>query len=290
MSTSIIMVETFQVPVEQVWKALTDKEIMKTWYFDIPDFELREGAIFNFYEGPAKQYHHQCEILEMIPNKRLKHTWTHPSHSKGSSVLTWELDTLEGDTRLTLTHEGVGSFADAGADFAKENFEIGWHGIVRINLRNYLYHIERVPFTVEINAPAARVWQELWDKDSYTDWTAPFCEGSYYEGELEANEIIHFLAPGGSGMYSQVFYVVPNEKIIFSHIGSIKDGVEQPVDEAARRWTGCLEMYTLTEKDGVTTVLAEVDIDEKHKDYMASKFPLALQELKRLCTDAETII
>ncbi|MNY80276.1 hypothetical protein D3C86_2212440 [compost metagenome] len=63
-----------------------------------------------------------------------------------------------------------------------------------------------------------------------------------------------------------------------------------PVDEATRHWTGSLEMYTLTEKDGVTTLLAEVDVDQKHKDYMLSTFPKALEEIKRLCTDAETII
>lgn len=290
MNTPIIMVETFRVPLQEVWKAITDQAAMQQWYFDIEDFTLTEGGSFNFYEGPAKAYHHRCEVLEVVPNKRFRHTWTHPSHSKGTSILTWELDEVDGETRLTLTHQDTEEFADAGSDFSKANFEVGWHGIVRINLRNYLYHIERVPFTVEINAPAEKVWEVMWNKDSYTQWTAPFCAGSYYEGDLEANEIVHFLAPDGSGMYSQVFYVKPYEKIIFSHIGSVKEGEEMPVDEETRLWTGSLEMYTLTEKDGVTTLLAEVDVDQKHKDYMLSTFPKALEEVKRLSTDAETII
>ena len=36
-------------PVDKVWNALTEKEQLKNWYFDIPDFELKEGNAFNFY-------------------------------------------------------------------------------------------------------------------------------------------------------------------------------------------------------------------------------------------------
>ena len=73
--------------VSKVWQALTDKNQMKEWYFDIPDFELKTGAVFNFYEpGEAKQFHHRCRILEIVPEKKFSHTWTHPGLSKGESV------------------------------------------------------------------------------------------------------------------------------------------------------------------------------------------------------------
>jgi uncharacterized protein YndB with AHSA1/START domain len=55
---------------EKIWKALTEKDQMREWYFDIPDFELKEGAIFNFYEpGDARQFHHRCQIKEIVPFK-----------------------------------------------------------------------------------------------------------------------------------------------------------------------------------------------------------------------------
>ena len=82
--------EVCHAPVEKVWQAITDKDAMKAWYFDIPDFELKEGATFNFYEpGEAKQYHHHC-TKEIVLLQKLQHTWTHPSHSKGITLLTWE--------------------------------------------------------------------------------------------------------------------------------------------------------------------------------------------------------
>lgn len=45
---SVIVTETYNVPVEQVWRAITDKDEMKIWYFDIPNFVLKEGAVFDF--------------------------------------------------------------------------------------------------------------------------------------------------------------------------------------------------------------------------------------------------
>lgn len=73
---------------DKVWQALTDKNQMKGWYFDIPDFELSKGSIFNFYEpGDKNEFHHRCIIEEIVPNKNFSYTWFHPSHSKGDSLV-----------------------------------------------------------------------------------------------------------------------------------------------------------------------------------------------------------
>lgn len=31
--------ETYGAPLEKVWNAITDKDRMRQWYFDIPDFK-----------------------------------------------------------------------------------------------------------------------------------------------------------------------------------------------------------------------------------------------------------
>lgn len=33
-----VIERTFYSPVEKVWKAITDKDQMKEWYFDVPQF------------------------------------------------------------------------------------------------------------------------------------------------------------------------------------------------------------------------------------------------------------
>lgn len=61
MNNNPIVVEAIiHAPVEKVWHALTDTDQMKAWYFDIPDFELKIGNVFNFYEpGENRKYHHR---------------------------------------------------------------------------------------------------------------------------------------------------------------------------------------------------------------------------------------
>ena len=135
----IIIEQLYHVPVAKVWTAITDKNEMKEWYFIIEDFNLREGAEFNFsvsFEDVV--YHHRCVIKEIVPKNKFCHTWTHPSQSKGESVVTWELQSLNEGTKVTLIHTGVENFADAGADFSRENYAAGWEDILGTSLRNYL--------------------------------------------------------------------------------------------------------------------------------------------------------
>lgn len=280
----IVKVEAvFDATKSQVWEALTNTEIMKVWYFDISNFRLAVGSEFSFYEGDKKEYLHEGEILKAEQNAVLQHTWKHPQQSKGSSIVTWEIEETDNNkVKVTLSHEGLENFADAGPNFAPANYEMGWNAIVKTNLRNYLYGIKKIVFIQEIKASAETVWNKMWDKKSYTDWTTPFCAGTYFTGEIELGSRIHFIAPSFDGMYSDVFYLIPNKLIIFKHIGNLKDLKELPIDAEAERWTGSFETYKLNEVHGVTTVTAEIDCVPEYINYMEEKFPLALQELKKI--------
>lgn len=143
-SDMILREEVYNARAASVWNALTDKEKMKQWYFDIPDFELKEGAVFNFYEpGGKNQFHHQCKIKEIVPSKKFQHTWTYPDHSKGATVLTWELfEEGENRTRVKLSHSGIDSFADGGEALASGNFQAGWDEIMGSSLKKFLEHPE----------------------------------------------------------------------------------------------------------------------------------------------------
>jgi uncharacterized protein YndB with AHSA1/START domain len=271
-----------KAPAEKVWQALTDKEQMKAWYFDIPDFELSTGATFNFHEpGEARQFHHQCKIREIDPLRKFSHTWTHPELSKGESVVTWFLEEQNGITQVTLHHEGVENFADGGEAFAPENYQMGWNGFMA-TLKNYVYGIRKHKYTIEIAAPAAKVWEVLLNEESYRTWTSAFCEGSYYTGKLEPGGRIHFLTPEGFGMYSDVIFFIPDSYVLFQHIGDIAGFEEQPVGEAAERWTGAFEGYTLTEKGGKTLLLAEVDLVPEQAAEFDKTFPKGLEKVKEL--------
>jgi len=271
-----------KAPAEKIWQALTDKTQMKEWYFDIPDFELKEGATFNFYEpGGKNEFHHRCVIKEIEPGKTFSHTWTHPDHSKGESRVTWLLNENNGITEVTLQHEGVENFADGGAAFAPENYQMGWDGFMSI-LKNYSYGIRKHTYEIRINATAEKVWDVLWSKESYPKWTEAFCAGSYYTGEMKPGNRIHFLAPDHGGMYSDVIFFTPYKNALFQHIGEIKNGVELPLDEQTEKWTGAFENYILSEEEGMTTLIAEVDLVPDHVSYFDEAFPKGLQKVKAL--------
>jgi uncharacterized protein YndB with AHSA1/START domain len=267
---------------EKIWQALTKKDQMKEWYFDIPDFELKEGAVFNFYEpGEARQFHHRCQIKEIVPFKKLSHTWTHPSHSKGESLVTWLLKEENGSTEVTLQHGGIENFADGGAAFAPENYQMGWEGFMAI-LKNYIYGIRKHTFQVEINATPEKVWNVLLNDETYRQWTIVFCEGSFYKGDLKQGGRVHFLTPSGEGMYADIIFYTPHSNILFQHIGEMLNFVEQPVDEATEKWTGAFENYILKDNGASTTLIAEIDLTPEHVDFFNKNFPKGLEKIKEL--------
>ncbi|KMQ68840.1 ATPase [Chryseobacterium sp. FH2] len=139
MSIPVIVQYKIKVQIDKAWKALTEKHEMKSWYFDIPDFELEVGKVFNFYEpGDEKKYHHQCEILQIIPNKKLKHSWAFPELSKGMTTVTWELNKQGEKTVITLIHDEIDNLKELGENFSRESFAQGWNGIIGQSLKPYL--------------------------------------------------------------------------------------------------------------------------------------------------------
>lgn len=121
----LIIERTYDAPIHKVWQALTDKEKMRQWYFDLPDFKPEVGSVFTFEAGPAEEkYLHECKITEIVPNKKIAYTWRYPGY-EGQSEVSFELSGDDGKTHLTLTHKGLESFPQTDV-FKKENFNQGW--------------------------------------------------------------------------------------------------------------------------------------------------------------------
>jgi uncharacterized protein YndB with AHSA1/START domain len=134
----LIMERTFNAPIGEVWKAITGKEEMKQWYFDIMEFRPEVGFEFTFTaDADNKKYVHYCRITEVIPGRKLSYTWRH-RNILGISLLTFELSPEGQKTRLRLTHEGLESFAYAGPDFARASYTKGWTYYLDTALKGFL--------------------------------------------------------------------------------------------------------------------------------------------------------
>jgi uncharacterized protein YndB with AHSA1/START domain len=133
-----VIERTLNAPIEKVWNAISNRDAMKQWYFDLAEFKPEPGFEFQFEGGPEdRRYLHLCKVTEVVPGKKLQYSWHYDGY-EGNSFVTWELF-AEGDkTRLKLTHEGLETFPANNADFAKSNFAQGWTDIVGTSLKGFL--------------------------------------------------------------------------------------------------------------------------------------------------------
>lgn len=142
--------------------------------------------------------------------------------------------------------------------------------------------MERKEFKIAINAPNEKVWDILWNDATYPLWTTPFCEGSRAESDWQKGSKIRFLGGTNEGIVSTIAEKIPNEFMSFSHIGMIKDGVEDYDSPLLKEWAGSLENYTLTPSGSQTELTVQMDIPEDHKAYFLETWPKALQQVKEL--------
>lgn len=135
----VIIERVFDADITLVWKALTEKELMKQWYFDTKEFKAVVGFKFEFWGGEegGKQWKHLCEITEVIAYKKLAYSWKYEGYS-GISYVTFELFEENKSTKLKLIHTGIDTFPADIPELAIHNFENGWNHIINVSLKEFL--------------------------------------------------------------------------------------------------------------------------------------------------------
>lgn len=140
MKNDLFIIErTYNASAPNVWKAISDKNEMKKWYFDLAEFKAEPGFEFSFTGGSPDgvQYLHLCKVTEVIPGKKLTYSWRYDGY-EGNSFVTFELFEDGDKTRLKLTHTGLETFPASNPDLAAKNFAEGWTDIIGRSLKEYL--------------------------------------------------------------------------------------------------------------------------------------------------------
>jgi len=133
-----VIERTLNASPERVWKAITNKDQMKEWYFSLAEFEPEEGFEFTFEGGSEEMtYIHLCKITKVEPCKLLQYSWRYRDYP-GNSFVTWELFPEGDKTRLKLAHEGLETFPTDNKDFARSSFEAGWAYIIGTSIVDYI--------------------------------------------------------------------------------------------------------------------------------------------------------
>ncbi len=145
--------------------------------------------------------------------------------------------------------------------------------------------MNKLHFTQHINASRERVWEVLWNPETYPKWTAPFGEGGRMETDFKEGSRVLFLSPEGDGMIGRLDRVHEPAILSITHQGVFKNGKEEPYDDATRVWSGAKEQYTLLENGGTTDLRVDVDVVESEVESFKEKFPKALAIVKRLAEE-----
>ena len=143
MEKSVIKEYSYNSSPEKLWNALTLKEEMKLWYFDLEEFKPEVGFEFRFWGGTEeRQYLHICKITEVIVGKKLCHTWSYDG-IPGLTNLCFEISqTNDSNSKLKLSHTGFETFPADNSDLVPERFDEGWTYILGTSLKNYLERVK----------------------------------------------------------------------------------------------------------------------------------------------------
>ena len=147
--------------------------------------------------------------------------------------------------------------------------------------------MQKLHFSIVINAPKEKVWHAMLDDKQYRAWTKAFNPGSYYRGDWSKGSKMLFLGLDPitgqeAGMVSQIVENKPYDYISIEHIGIVQNGIEDITSEEARKMAHAFENYTFKEKDGATEVLVDMDTEEEYAEMFKEMWPEGLENLKRI--------
>jgi uncharacterized protein YndB with AHSA1/START domain len=136
---AIIIEQTFQVSIDQLWNALTELKQMKQWFFEnIEAFEPKVGFETRFIvENEGRVFPHLWKITEVEPGRKISYNWKYEGYA-GDSFVTFQLSEQGNFSKLTLTHRVTESFPQDIPEFKRESCEEGWNWFIKQRLKAYL--------------------------------------------------------------------------------------------------------------------------------------------------------
>jgi uncharacterized protein YndB with AHSA1/START domain len=140
--------------------------------------------------------------------------------------------------------------------------------------------MKEMQFSIEINATKERVWDTLWQDQTFRDWASIIDPETYMVGDLKEGAEIQFISSAnGYGVTSLVEKLVAGEFLVLRHRA---DTQEDGTREREKQWTGGEESYSLAEKDGTTTLTVAFDVPPELEEEFKVSYPKALERVKVL--------
>jgi len=134
----VVVEQRFEASIEAVWKAISQIDEMKIWYFaDIPDFKAEIGFETQFtVKSGGRDFLHQWKVTEVVPLKKVVYQWRYAQYD-GQATVGFELQPDEAGTRLTVSVYTTVDFPVDIPEFTEESCRSGWEYFIQQRLQLY---------------------------------------------------------------------------------------------------------------------------------------------------------
>jgi len=115
---SLVVERVMPHPPEKIWRALTQAPLIEEWLMQ-NDFQPIIGHRFNFRATPIHGWNGvtDCEVLEIIPCRRLVYSWNASGDQAPGglkTIVTWTLTQSENGTQVRMEQSGFRPQDEAG--------------------------------------------------------------------------------------------------------------------------------------------------------------------------------
>jgi uncharacterized protein YndB with AHSA1/START domain len=135
----IIVEQSYHASMETVWKAITEVEQMRQWFFaNIPSFNPEIGFETKFnIQSHERNFLHLWKVTEVVPLRRLRYGWKFGGYP-GDSYVVFELFKEDHSTKLRLTAQVLEDFPEDIPEFQRESCIEGWNYFIKKSLKEFL--------------------------------------------------------------------------------------------------------------------------------------------------------
>ena len=139
----VVVEHAFSQSALQVWRALTEPQQMRQWYFEnIPGFNAQVGFATEFaIKSASKTFTHRWRVLEVEPCVYLQYQWNYTEYA-GDAEVSFRIQKLKNTdkerTKLTVRMKVLRDFPDDVEEFQRASCLAGWEFLIQQQLADYL--------------------------------------------------------------------------------------------------------------------------------------------------------
>ena len=137
--------------------------------------------------------------------------------------------------------------------------------------------MKNLEYKTQIKASAEKIWETLWNQESYKEWSSVMNEGARYEGNFAEGTYVDLYDANNNGMFNFVEKNIPNREMTMQHKGWIYGGKRDD-----QNWTDSRETYLLTENEDGAELKINVSAMDEFVDFFNSNYPKVLEKVKQL--------